>query len=81
MPWDVPRHISFSEFAVPQGDPSDPQLRLIELVAQGLKNSEVAATIRTTQQIVENHLGRSAAKLSGSTAWALFSLRFISVVT
>jgi DNA-binding NarL/FixJ family response regulator len=36
--------------------PSPRQQQVIELVAQGLKNSEVAAVIGTTQHVVKNHL-------------------------
>ena len=36
--------------------PSEREHRVIELVAQGLKNSEVAAVIGTTQHVVKNHL-------------------------
>ena len=33
-----------------------PQQQIIELVAQGLKNSEVAQIIGTTEHVVKNHL-------------------------
>jgi DNA-binding NarL/FixJ family response regulator len=36
--------------------PSPRQKQVIELVAQGLKNSEVADAIGTTQHVVKNHL-------------------------
>jgi DNA-binding NarL/FixJ family response regulator len=36
--------------------PSPRQRQVIELVAQGLKNSEVAAVIGTTEYVVKNHL-------------------------
>ena len=36
--------------------PSPRQRQVIELVAQGLKNSEVAEIIGTTQHVVKNHL-------------------------
>jgi DNA-binding NarL/FixJ family response regulator len=36
--------------------PSPRQRQVIELVAQGLKNSEVAEVIGTTQHVVKNHL-------------------------
>jgi len=36
--------------------PSPRQQRVIELVAQGLKNSEVAEAIGTTEYVVKNHL-------------------------
>jgi DNA-binding NarL/FixJ family response regulator len=36
--------------------PNDRELRVIELVAQGLKNSEVAEAIGTTEHVVKNYL-------------------------
>ena len=36
--------------------PSPRQQQVIELVAQGLKNSEVAEVIGTTEYVVKNHL-------------------------
>lgn len=36
--------------------PSPRQRQVIELVAQGLKNSEVADVIGTTEHVVKNHL-------------------------
>jgi DNA-binding NarL/FixJ family response regulator len=36
--------------------PSPRQRQVIELVAQGLKNSEVAEVIGTTEYVVKNHL-------------------------
>ncbi len=36
--------------------PSPRQRQVIALVAQGLKNSEVAAVIGTTEYVVKNHL-------------------------
>ena len=36
--------------------PSDREYRIIELVAQGLKNCEVAAAIGTTEHVVKNYL-------------------------
>ena len=36
--------------------PSDRENRVIELVAQGLKNVEVAAAIGTTEHVVKNYL-------------------------
>jgi DNA-binding NarL/FixJ family response regulator len=36
--------------------PSPRQEQVIELVAQGLKNSEVANVIGTTENVVKNHL-------------------------
>ena len=37
-------------------NPSEREQRVIELVAQGLKNSEVAASIGTTEHVVKNYL-------------------------
>lgn len=36
--------------------PSERELRIIELVAQGLKNTEVAEAIGTTEHVVKNYL-------------------------
>lgn len=36
--------------------PSERERLIIELVAQGLKNGEVAATIGTTEHVVKNYL-------------------------
>jgi two-component system, NarL family, nitrate/nitrite response regulator NarL len=36
--------------------PSPTQLRVIELVAQGLKNKDIAAEIGTTELVVKNYL-------------------------
>jgi DNA-binding NarL/FixJ family response regulator len=36
--------------------PSERERRVIELVAQGLKNSEVAQAIGTTEHVVKNYL-------------------------
>jgi DNA-binding NarL/FixJ family response regulator len=36
--------------------PSPRQQQVIELVAQGLKNSEVAEIIGTTEHVIKNHL-------------------------
>lgn len=36
--------------------PSEREQRVIELVAQGLKNSEVAEIIGTTEHVVKNYL-------------------------
>lgn len=36
--------------------PSEREQRVIELVAQGLKNSEVAAAIGTTEHVIKNYL-------------------------
>src|ERR1700690_4125320 len=55
-------HLSGSGAAMPAGGlygtrvPSPRQQQVIELVAQGLKNSEVAAVIGTTEYVVKNHL-------------------------
>jgi DNA-binding NarL/FixJ family response regulator len=55
-------HSSNSEAAIPAGGlygtrkPSPRQQQVIELVAQGLKNSEVADAIGTTEHVVKNHL-------------------------
>ena len=43
--------------------PSPRQQRVIELVAQGLKNSEVAEAIGTTEHVVKNYLRRIYDKL------------------
>jgi DNA-binding NarL/FixJ family response regulator len=55
-------HLSGSSVALPAGGlygtrvPSPRQQQVIELVALGLKNSEVAAVIGTTEHVVKNHL-------------------------
>jgi DNA-binding NarL/FixJ family response regulator len=36
--------------------PSERERRVIELVARGLKNSEVAAEIGTTEHVIKNYL-------------------------
>jgi two-component system, NarL family, nitrate/nitrite response regulator NarL len=36
--------------------PSDREYRIIELVAEGLKNKEVAENIGTTEHVVKNYL-------------------------
>jgi DNA-binding NarL/FixJ family response regulator len=36
--------------------PSEREYRIIELVAEGLKNKEVAETIGTTEHVVKNYL-------------------------
>jgi DNA-binding NarL/FixJ family response regulator len=36
--------------------PNERELKIIELVAQGLKNSEIARAIGTTEFVVKNHL-------------------------
>jgi len=38
------------------GIPSEREQRVIELVAQGLKNSEVAEAIGTTEHVIKNYL-------------------------
>jgi len=55
-------HFASSATAIPVAGlygtrvPSPRQQQVIELVAQGLKNSEVADVIGTTQHVVKNHL-------------------------
>ena len=55
-------HLAESSAATPGGGlygtrvPSPRQQQVIERVAQGLKNSEVAAAIGTTEHVVKNHL-------------------------
>lgn len=55
-------HLSESSAATPRHGlygtrvPSPRQQQVIALVAQGLKNSEVAAVIGTTEYVVKNHL-------------------------
>ena len=41
---------------MPGGQLLERELRVVELVAQGLKNSEVAAAIGTTEHAVKNSL-------------------------
>src|SRR5207244_11525930 len=59
-----------SDHAIPEADmfgterfgkraPSATEQRVIELVAQGLKNREVAQQIGTTEHVVKNYLRRS----------------------
>jgi DNA-binding NarL/FixJ family response regulator len=36
--------------------PNERELRVIKLVAQGLKNSEVAQALGTTQHVIKNYL-------------------------
>jgi DNA-binding NarL/FixJ family response regulator len=36
--------------------PNERELKIIELVAQGLENSEVAAAIGTTEHVIKNYL-------------------------
>jgi DNA-binding NarL/FixJ family response regulator len=38
------------------GTPNDREQRVIELVAQGLKNKEVANEIGTTEHVIKNYL-------------------------
>lgn len=55
-------HLAGSNAATPRHGlygtrvPSPRQRQVIALVAQGLKNSEVAAVIGTTEYVVKNHL-------------------------
>ncbi len=55
-------HLSRSSAALPASGlygtriPSPRQQQVIALVAQGLKNSEVAEVIGTTEYVVKNHL-------------------------
>src|SRR5262249_17084121 len=42
----------------PLRKPSDQQLRIIELVAQGLKNSEIADEIGLSRNVVRNYVGQ-----------------------
>jgi DNA-binding NarL/FixJ family response regulator len=46
--------------------PSRRQLRVIELVAQGLKNKEIAKELRISEQVVRNHLGKIYDKIGVS---------------
>jgi len=41
---------------VGNGKPNDREQRVIELVAQGLKNKEVADEIGTTEHVIKNYL-------------------------
>jgi DNA-binding NarL/FixJ family response regulator len=43
--------------------PSPRQLRVIEMVALGLKNREIAENLGTTEQVVKNHLHKIYAKI------------------
>ena len=43
--------------------PSPRQLRVIEMVALGLKNREIAEDLGTTEQVVKNHLHKIYAKI------------------
>ena len=45
------------------GTPNDREQRVIELVAQGLKNKEVADEIGTTEHVVKNYLRKVYDKL------------------
>ena len=42
--------------------PSPRQLRVIEMVARGLKNREIAENLGTSEQVVKNHLHKIYAK-------------------
>ena len=46
--------------------PSRRQLRVIELVAQGLKNKEIAKELRISEYVVRNHLGKIYDKIGVS---------------
>jgi DNA-binding NarL/FixJ family response regulator len=48
--------LCFEEIATEPGSPTKRELKIIELVAQGLKNSEVAEAIGMTEHVVKNHL-------------------------
>jgi DNA-binding NarL/FixJ family response regulator len=37
-------------------NPSEREQRIIQLVAEGLKNSEVAAVVGTTEHVIKNYL-------------------------
>jgi DNA-binding NarL/FixJ family response regulator len=43
--------------------PSTDELRIIEMVAEGLKNREIAESLGTTEQMVKNHLYKIYAKV------------------
>jgi DNA-binding NarL/FixJ family response regulator len=43
--------------------PSPQQLRVIEMVALGLKNREIAENLGTSEQLVKNHLHKIYAKI------------------
>ena len=46
--------------------PSRRQLRVIELVTQGLKNKEIAKELRISEHVVRNHLGKIYDKIGVS---------------
>ena len=46
--------------------PSRRQLRVIELVAQGFKNKEIAKELRISEHVVRNHLGKIYDKIGVS---------------
>ena len=46
--------------------PSRRQLRVIELVAQGLKNKKIAKELRISEHVVRNHLGKIYDKIGVS---------------
>ena len=46
--------------------PSRRQLRVIALVAQGLKNKEIAKELRISEHVVRNHLGKIYDKIGVS---------------
>ena len=49
--------------------PSEREHRVIQLVAEGLKNREVAEAIGTTEHVVKNYLRVIYDKLGFGTAW------------
>jgi len=49
--------------------PSERERRVIELVAQGLKNRDVAQAIGTTEHVVKNYLRVIYDKLGFGTEW------------
>ena len=44
-------------------EPSSRQLRIIEMVAGGMKNREIAVNLGTTEQMVKNHLHKIYAQV------------------
>ena len=47
----------------PHQNPSPRQLRVIEMVALGLKNREIAEDLSTTEQVIKNYLHKIYAKI------------------
>jgi DNA-binding NarL/FixJ family response regulator len=47
----------------PLQPPSPRQLRIVELVAEGLKNREIAQKLGITNQVIKNYLGTIYAKI------------------